>query len=190
MRYQALATDYDGTIAHNGCVNDATVAALKDLLATGRRLILVTGRELPELLGIFPEIGLFEWVVAENGALLYRPSTSEERPLGDSPSQAFIAALQSKGGAPMSVGRWIVATWEPFETVVIETIRNLSLELQVIFNKGAVMILPTGINKASGLSAALKEMSLSPHNVVGVGDAENDHALLRSCEFSCAVANA
>lgn len=190
MRYRALACDYDGTLAHDGRVNAATVESLKTFLATGRRLILVTGRELPELLGIFPEIGLFEWVVAENGALLYRPSTSEERPLGDAPSEAFITALQSKGVAPMSVGRVIVATWEPFETVVIETIRNLSLELQVIFNKGAVMILPTGINKASGLSAALKEMSLSPHNVVGVGDAENDHALLRSCEFSCAVANA
>lgn len=75
MRYQALATDYDGTIAHNGRVSEATVAALKDLLATGRRLVLVTGRELPELLEIFSEIELFEWVVAENGGLLYQPST-------------------------------------------------------------------------------------------------------------------
>jgi hydroxymethylpyrimidine pyrophosphatase-like HAD family hydrolase len=190
MRYHALASDYDGTLAHNGRVDAKTIENLKSLLASGRRLILVTGRELPELLEIFPEIELFEWVVAENGALLYRPSTKEEKPLADPPSERFIQVLKSRNVAPMSVGRVIVATWEPHETAVLETIRDLGLELQVIFNKGAVMILPTGVNKASGLKAALKEMGLSPHNVVGVGDAENDHALLRFCEFSCAVSNA
>src|SRR5262249_7528811 len=38
--------------------------------------------------------------------------------------------------------------------------------------------------------AAFKEMWLSPHNVVGVGDAENDHAFLTLCECAAAVANA
>ena len=190
MRYQALATDYDGTIAHNGRVSDSAVAALKNLLATGRRLILVTGRELPELLEIFPEIELFEWVVAENGGLLYQPSTKQERPLADPPSAEFIDRLHANGVERISVGRVIVATWEPFENIVLDSIRDLGLEWQVIFNKGAVMALPAGVNKASGLTAALKEMGLSPHNVVGVGDAENDHAMLKFCEFSAAVSNA
>lgn len=190
MRYQALATDYDGTIAHNGVVSASTVAALRDLLATGRRLILVTGRELPELLEIFPEVDLCEWVVAENGGLLYNPATKEERPLAEAPSPAFLEMLQAREVERVSVGRVIVATWEPYENIVLESIRDLGLESQVIFNKGAVMILPAGVNKASGLTAALKEMGLSPHNVVGVGDAENDHAMLKLCEFSAAVSNA
>jgi hypothetical protein len=84
----------------------------------------------------------------------------------------------------------IVATWQPHETVVLETIRDLGLEMQVIFNKGAVMILPSGVNKATGLAATLEDMCLSPHNVVAVGDAENDHALCKACEASAAVANA
>ena len=92
--------------------------------------------------------------------------------------------------APLSVGRVIVATWEPHEKAVLETIRELGLELQVIFNKGAVMVLPSGVNKASGLDAALAELGLSPHNAVGVGDAENDHAFLARCECAVAVANA
>ena len=73
----------------------------------------------------------------------------------------------------------IVATWEPHETVVLEAIHELGLELQIIFNKGAVMVLPSGVNKATGLAAALEELRLSAHNVVGIGDAENDHAFLR-----------
>jgi len=52
------------------------------------------------------------------------------------------------------------------------------------------MVLPSGVNKATGLSAALDELGLSPHNVVGIGDAENDHAFLSLCECAVAVANA
>jgi HAD superfamily hydrolase (TIGR01484 family) len=190
MQYHILATDYDGTLAHHGHVDDATLAALGRLLATGRRLVMVTGRELPELLEVFPHTHLFEWIVAENGALLYRPSTQEERLLCDPPYDAFVAALRARGVAPMSVGRVIVATWEPHEQAVLETIHDLGLERQVIFNKGAVMILPTGVNKATGLAAALKEMALTAENVVGVGDAENDHSFLQMSGLSAAVANA
>lgn len=190
MRYHVLATDYDGTLAHDGLVDDGTIEMLNKFLATGRHLVMVTGRELPDLMQTFPRIDLFEWIVAENGGLLYRPATKEEFPLADPPSQKFIDALQAKDVAPISIGRVIVATWQPHEAAVLEVIRDLGLEMQVIFNKGAVMILPAGVNKASGLIAALKKMGVSPHDVIGVGDAENDHAFLRICEMSVAVANA
>jgi HAD superfamily hydrolase (TIGR01484 family) len=190
MRYQILATDYDGTIAHNGIVDASTIVALKNLLATGRRLVLVTGRELPQLQIIFPHLELFEWVVAENGALLYHPATKEELLLAEPPPARFSEALRANGCEPISVGRVIVATMEPHQQLVLKTIQHLGLELQIIFNKGSVMVLPSGVNKASGLTAALKRMELSPHNAVGVGDAENDHAMLKLCEFSAAVSNA
>jgi hypothetical protein len=117
-------------------------------------------------------------------------STGKETPLAQRPPDSFVAALRQRGVGPVSVGRVIVATWEPHETTVLETIRDLGLELQVIFNKGAVMILPAGVSKATGLASALEKMELSPHNAVGIGDAENDHALLALCECSAAVANA
>ncbi len=190
MRYHVLATDYDGTIAHHGRVGDETVQSLEKLLATGRRLILVTGRELPQLMETFPRIDLFEWVVAENGGLLYQPATKQEKCLAEPPLGKFVQALHESGVGPISVGRVIVATWEPHEKAVLEAIHDLGVELQVIFNKGAVMVLPAGVNKATGLAAALKEMGLSPHNAIGIGDAENDHSFLRLCEVSVAVANA
>ena len=190
MRYLALCTDYDGTIAHHGRVDKPTIAALEELRASGRRLVLVTGREIPDLQKVFDRLDLFDLVVAENGALIYRPATREERALVDAPSERFVEELKRRGVERISVGRCIVATWQPYEKVVLETIRDLGLELQVIFNKGAVMVLPGGMNKASGLKAALEELHISLHNTVGVGDAENDHAFLSICECSAAVANA
>jgi HAD superfamily hydrolase (TIGR01484 family) len=190
MRYHALAADYDGTLAHNGRVDGPTVTALRRLKESGRRLIMVTGRELDELLSIFPEIELFDRVVAENGALLYRPQTREELPLAERPPAELVRRLAARGVQPMSVGRVIVATWEPHQATVLEVIHEMALELQVIFNKGAVMVLPSGVNKASGLTVALHELGLSHHNAVGVGDAENDHAFLALCECAVAVSNA
>lgn len=190
MHYLAVATDYDGTLASDGRVNEETLAALDRLRDSGRKLILVTGRHLDDLLNVFPEINLCEWVVVENGALLYQPATREEKPLGAPPPEEFVKALQQRGVDPLAVGRVIVATWHPHENTVLDVIRDLGLEYQVIFNKGAVMVLPSGVNKASGLSAVLKELGLSPHNTVAIGDAENDQAFLDFCGCGVAVANA
>ncbi|MGH8472741.1 MAG: HAD-IIB family hydrolase, partial [Gammaproteobacteria bacterium] len=190
MRYFALATDYDGTLAHDGIVSPATVEALERFCETGRKLFLVTGRELPDLMRVFPRLDLFDRIVAENGALIYCPATREEQSLGEAPPEVFVNALRERDIAPLSVGRVIVATWHPNEERVLETIRDLGLELQIIFNKSAVMVLPPGINKATGLCAALTQVGLSPHNVVGIGDAENDHAFMQSCECAVAVENA
>jgi len=190
MHYLILATDYDGTLAKDGKVSESTLDALKRLQKSGRRLILVTGRQLEDLCKVFPETSVFDCVVAENGAVIYFPATREELLLGSLPPEKFVQALRSRNIDPLSVGKVIVATWEPNEAEVLNAIRELGLDLQVIFNKGAVMVLPAGVNKASGLNEALDKMGLSVRNTVAVGDAENDLSFLKLCELSVAVANA
>lgn len=190
MYFLALATDYDGTLAHGGVVTEQTMTALCRLKDTGRRLILVTGRELDDLQSVFRDVAVFDRVVAENGALLFDPGSGSERVLAEPPPALFVERLQARRIEPLSIGRVIVATREPEEKHVLDVIRELGLELQIIFNKGAVMVLPAGVNKATGLAAALEDLGLSAHNVVGVGDAENDHAFMSTCGASAAVANA
>ena len=189
MRYVALAADYDGTLATDGQVDELTLDAVRRLKESGRHLLLVTGRQLDDLQHVFPHLDLFERVVAENGALVFRPTERGVRLLAPAPPPLFLDEL-SRRGIPFSVGRSIVATWKPHDVSVLEVIRDLGLELQVIFNKEAVMVLPSGANKATGLMTALDDLHLSPHNLVAIGDAENDHALLRLAECSVAVANA
>ena len=190
MKCRALASDYDGTLAHDGVLDDATAAALDRFRASGRRLLMVTGRELPDLQKVCQVLDKFDWIVAENGALLYRPADGFTRLLCAPASAALAQKLGEAQAQPLSVGRAIIATREPYHTLTFELIKQLGLELQVIFNKGAVMVLPTGVNKATGLAAALTEMGIAAQNVVGIGDAENDHTFLALCGLGVAVGNA
>jgi hydroxymethylpyrimidine pyrophosphatase-like HAD family hydrolase len=190
MRFLTLASDYDGTLAHNGIASEDALEGLRQLRKSGRRSILVTGRLLEDLRTVFGELELFDAVVVENGAVLYDPATREKKALAPAPDPAFVAALRAKNVSPLDVGDVIVSTWHPHEETVVQTIRELGLDLAVIFNKGAVMILPAGVNKATGLAAQLSALGLSLHNVAGIGDAENDLAFLAACEASAATANA
>lgn len=211
MTSLAIATDYDGTLAQDGEVDAPTLAALERWRNAGRKLILITGRQFDDLLQVCPCLDRFDWVVAENGALLYQPATQIEKPLAVRPAQEFIQrlsdriqkAIQSSERSisqefanlqqnypVVTVGRVIVATWEPHSVEAIALIQEMGLDLQVILNKGAVMILPTGIDKAVGLVAVAKEMGIELGEIAGVGDAENDLVFLKICGYSVAVANA
>jgi hydroxymethylpyrimidine pyrophosphatase-like HAD family hydrolase len=189
MRYQALATDYDGTLATHGAVDENTVDALRRLRGSGRKLLLVTGREIPDLKRVFPHLSLCDCVVAENGALLYRPATEHETLLCAPASPMLVNVLFAKG-VPVSVGRAVVATLELYAEQVQAAIAQTGLDLRVAMNKGSVMVLPAGVSKVSGLLCALDRLGLRPENVVGVGDAENDTDFLGVCGCAVAVSNA
>jgi hydroxymethylpyrimidine pyrophosphatase-like HAD family hydrolase len=190
MRFRVVAVDYDGTLAHDGQVDKKTVEALACVQESGRKLLMVTGRELDSLRSVFPKLGLFDLIVAENGALLYHPSTGEERLLAKGPPPAFVEMLRRSGANSLSVGRCIVATLRPYEAAVHRAIDELGLNLHVILNRESVMILPVGVDKATGFGAAMAELHLPLDSAVGIGDAENDYAFLSLCGFSVAVANA
>jgi hydroxymethylpyrimidine pyrophosphatase-like HAD family hydrolase len=85
MRYHALVCDYDGTLAFGGRMKKEVAEALGRVRASGRKLILVTGRELEDLLLVCPEIDLFDGVVAENGAVLFWPTDRKEILLCEKP---------------------------------------------------------------------------------------------------------
>jgi hydroxymethylpyrimidine pyrophosphatase-like HAD family hydrolase len=189
MKYQALATDYDGTIAHDGRVADETLAALRRVRQAGLKTLLVTGRELNDLFNTFPDVDVFDRVVAENGAVVFNPLTTAVTLLAETPPPQFLDALV-RGNVPISVGHSIVATLEPHEHNVLAAIRDLGMEWHVIFNKGSVMALPSGVTKVTGLLPALEELQAVPERTVAVGDAENDHAFLKACGLAVAVANA
>src|ERR1035438_5475577 len=99
MNFSNLATDYDGTLAEDGGGAKATVRALAAFCSSSRGIILVTGRELAQLLEIFDRTDLFDWIVAENGALLYHPATRRKRLLTEPAPRHFVEELQKRGAS-------------------------------------------------------------------------------------------
>ena len=156
MRYLALALDYDGTAASDGKLSDAASSAIERLRTSGRRVVLVTGRRVGDLLRVLPRITLFDLIVAENGAVIYDPQSREEITLAAPLPARFAERLRERGVAPLEEGAVVVATHDPHGGVMLEVIRELGLEVHVIFNRGAVMALPPGINKATGLDVAVR----------------------------------
>jgi hydroxymethylpyrimidine pyrophosphatase-like HAD family hydrolase len=189
MKYSTLATDYDGTIAHDGRVDDDTVDRLHRVRAAGLRLIMVTGRELTDLFNTFDHVNLFDRIVAENGAVLYNPATRQIDVLSTGPPRALVDRLNLEN-VPLSVGHSIVATVEPHEQAMLAAIHELGLDWHVIFNKGSAMALPSDVTKATGLDPALEAIGAVHDTTIGVGDAENDLVFLRRCGLAVAVANA
>lgn len=190
MQYHVLAADFDGTIAEQGVVPQTTLDALQRIKDSGRKLVLVTGRRLEPLLELLPNIALFDQVVVENGAVMYTPSDGKETLLAAAPPAELLQKMRERGVERIECGRIIVATWRPYETIALDVISELAIDTQIIFNKDAVMLLPSGCNKAFGLGFALAALQISPLNTVCVGDAENDQAMMRLCGVSVAVDNA
>lgn len=190
MIVHVFACDYDGTIAGHGHVEERTAQALARVRESGRKLLLVTGRMLPDLRSVCPDVdGMFDAVVAENGAVLYFPGSRETKVLGDPPEESLLEALRQRR-VRIDVGASIIATDEPFAEAALAAIRQTGVERTLVFNKGALMLLPGGVTKGTGLEAALAAMELSLHNTVCIGDAENDHVFLAMGECGVAVDNA
>jgi hydroxymethylpyrimidine pyrophosphatase-like HAD family hydrolase len=190
MPYDALATDYDGTIALDGVVDGTTRAALHRLRDAGWRLVLATGRELDDVRDLMPDLHVFERVVAENGAVLHTPGTGQTRLLAPVPPPGFVEDLAARGITPLHQGSVVVETWQSYESIVRAVIRQRGFNLAVVSNKGALMIVPAGVNKGTGAAAALDELGIPPSRCVALGDAENDLDLFALCGLSVAVAGA
>lgn len=192
MRYVVLAAGFDGTLARDGRCDERCIDALRELSATGRKLILVTGRELRRLLEIFPEARLFDYIVAENGAVLHRTATRHSDILGQAPPEILLQELRRRRVEPLYVGSSIITTLAVHLEQALEALRKLKLHLdyELVTNDEMLLILPPGIDKASGMNEAIRELGVSRHNLVAIGNAENDLPLFASAEHAVAVANA
>jgi hydroxymethylpyrimidine pyrophosphatase-like HAD family hydrolase len=184
-----LACDYDNTIASDGSVPPSTERALKEAKNAGLLLGLVTGRILEDLQQVCSQLELFDLIVAENGAVIRIPASNGLIDLGNPPQNDFLHELERRGIC-FSVGRVLVETLRTHELEVSALIEAMHLELQVVVNKDDAMILPKGVDKASGLRFALSRLDITPDRLIGIGDAENDASFLQYLGFKVAVANA
>jgi hydroxymethylpyrimidine pyrophosphatase-like HAD family hydrolase len=185
MKFNVLALDYDGTIARDGRADPAVLESIRETRARQIAVLLVTGRILSDLRLVLADQGLFDAIVAENGAVLAFPN-GRTRVLGRPPSPEFLNELR-RLEVRFESGECVLQADASAAAKILDAVRSLELPLMLAFNRGRVMILPQGINKGNGLREGLKTLRLSLHNCIGIGDGENDSALLEACEIGVAV---
>lgn len=165
------------------------MAALARFRGSGRKLILNTGRVLRDLTSVFSKLALFDLIVVENGALLYDPHSRLQTLLAPPPPQSLLDAFRRRN-IPVLVGDVVLETWSSYLAPIHEAIEESGVPRDLAFNKSSVLILPPGVDKGSGLRAALGQLGISAEHAAGIGDAENDHALLAACGLAVAVPHA
>ncbi|MEI6623313.1 MAG: HAD hydrolase family protein, partial [Actinomycetes bacterium] len=186
---RTLASDFDGTLSHNGKrPDDQVLESLRRVRADGALVVLVTGRIMSELRAVFPDVAdHFDAIVAENGCVLF--NEGQHRELASPVDPQLVVALL-KRGVQVRQGDVLLAGSAADSIAVLQEVHRLGLDCQLVFNRNELMILPSGVSKGTGLFDALGDLGVSRHSTVGVGDAENDHALLDVCEVGVAVSDA
>jgi len=186
VKLSVIAIDYDGTITRNDMLDPTVRPAIAAARTSGSTVLLVTGRILEDLRRVAGDLHFVDGVIAENGAIVHFPDSGHTSTLAPPVPEGFVMELRRRG-IPFGLGRSLVDADATEAPRLLEVIRALELPLVLIFNGGRVMVLPQGVSKATGLHVALDMLRLSPRNTVAIGDAENDHELLRLAEVGVAV---
>ena len=189
MIFKALACDFDGTLASEDRIGDAAHAALRQAREAALRLILVTGRTFFELTRVCECLDLFDAVIAENGAVLYFPGDAMIRDQGPAPPSRLLAELDRRA-ISYQLGRVIVGTARADEAAVREALAAAGVTRDLVYNRTALMLVPAGISKGTGVERVLRSLGLSFQDVLALGDAENDLALFDACGWGACPANA
>jgi hydroxymethylpyrimidine pyrophosphatase-like HAD family hydrolase len=186
MKLSVLALDYDGTFTRDDRPNPSVLAAVTDARRRKVTVILVTGRILDDLRRVAGDLRFVDAVVAENGAVIHFPGTGHTTVLAPPVPQSLVRRLADLG-IPFSVGQCLVDAEADSAHRILDAIRELELPIVLSFNRSRVMAMAQGVSKATGLDAALTVLRASARNTVAIGDAENDHELLRFAEVGVAV---
>jgi hydroxymethylpyrimidine pyrophosphatase-like HAD family hydrolase len=187
--YRLLAFDYDETLAMNGRMHPAAAEALDEARRAGWRLALVTGRTHDRIVEICPHLGLFDLVVPENGCLLHTPASGAVEALAAGPVERLRAALTA-AAIPYFPGRVVTITKRQYERQVRGVLEGDGLAFDCYPNRPAVMIVPRGTSKATGLAVGLARLGVAPEEVIALGDDENDLAMFQAVGLCVAVGNA
>ncbi len=70
------------------------------------------------------------------------------------------------------------------ERQVREALGAAGVSRDLVYNRTSLMLLPAGLSKGEGVERVLRVTGLSFHDVLGLGDAENDLDLFRACGWA------
>jgi hypothetical protein len=189
MRFLLLACDYDETLARHGRVDDATMAALSRLTASGRKLMLVTGRSL-RIFGGLSDVRLFTRLVVRTGRSRMTPC-DDEAPRGETSARIRHSARDAESLRSTSERSSLPRanrTRRPYSA----SSENPAWDTRSSSTKGRSWCCPQASTRER-VSVRRSTARLFASQRRRHGDAENDHAFLKDAKSpgearSCASA--
>jgi hydroxymethylpyrimidine pyrophosphatase-like HAD family hydrolase len=154
----------------------------------GLRVLLVTGRERGELDPYLRALGPLDGLVAENGAVIEVPIGAPPTVFGRRIALSVRRAVRGVPRLRARLGQVTVSVARGDGPRLRRAIAGLPV--RIVANVDRLMVLPVGIDKASGTRRALRRLGVARAGYAAIGDAENDLPLLEGAALSGAVANA
>ncbi len=197
MKPKTFAIDIDGTITENGGgrINLDALAALRHMKTMGHNVIFVTGRSSIEgfLLSVFG--GTTKIAVGENGGCITMDANEHIR-LGDIEicKKAFdvikneIENVREKSVFPRMTEVVLERTFDLDLAKKVVTEKNLDVLLSD--SQYAFHINSAGIDKGFGFKEIMRRLSISPDDVIAIGDSATDIPLFKVAKTSIALGNA
>lgn len=185
-----LACDFDGTLIDDGCLAPEVVAAPAEASSRGVAAILVTGRVVEDLRLAEVDMTGFDTVAAENGAVVWLPARDRFIQLGNALPTTFSGSCGHAASPLIHAGAVVVGRSDRHAAEILELVRVLGLDSQLIFNRTALMLLSSGVSKATGVRRAWRSSGAPEHNMIAFGDAENDLPLLAAARVGVAARGA
>ncbi len=197
MKRKTFAVDIDGTITENGGgrIHLDALEALRRLTDMGHNVIYVTGRSSIEAFMLAVYGGTTKISVGENGGCISVDSDNH-RLLGN--LDDCKAALQVIKNNVDNVEEKHV--FPRLTEVVLERTFDLDLARNIVLENNidvelsdsqyAYHINSRGIDKGTGFTKIMNDMSLSRDDVIAIGDSATDVPLFKVAKTSIALGNA
>lgn len=195
---RAVVTDIDGTLTDvRRRLDPRAIEMIHRLVDRKVPVLLATGNVLPVALGIYRSLGLSTPIVAENGGILYRPTSRGDRVERLADPAVALRAYRRLVRAGLPVRRLFTDRWRESEVALDTRVSVLRIEealrgfpIHVEGTGFAIHLMERGTGKLPALVRALTPLRLAPRDCVILGDGDNDIEMLRAAGWSVSFPNA
>jgi phosphoglycolate phosphatase (TIGR01487 family) len=183
----AVITDFDRTITDKPGIVDEGL--LNEMDSLNKPLVLVTGRPLEYVKGLYKKYPIWDCVIGENGSFVYFP---QNELCWNFNSDKFdeVKMMVKRSKFPAIISNGIISVSKLLESKIMELLNSMKKYIGYKTNVDEVMILPRGIDKGVTLKLALNYLDLDPKKAIIIGDGENDIDLFKTPGYKIAVSNA
>jgi len=198
-----LVLDLDGTVFGTSRLLLEEIEKIRNLVDSGVRVIISSGRTLHYVLGIARCLGIDDVVICEEGTVTYDCRTHELTLLGEQKDLILLKNNLSSWlpfciipkeahhdkNVIIALDREPRINVDDFLNEVSDVLSKKNLDLNITRSDEMINLMPPNISKGFALEKILKSEKINPNSVVAIGDSLNDLSVFDVVRYPIAVSN-